>query len=110
MAASSQVSMPPMPDTGSPMPLFRQSSVTNRRAIGLTMGPEWPLMEPLPWIDGFGENVYRSTSEIPRTVLMVETASAPPSRQAKAAGCMSVALGVSFTITGMETCSFTSRV
>ena len=43
-------------------------------------------------------------------VLISETASAPPARAARAGGTMSVTLGVSLTMTGMEAASVTHPV
>ena len=94
---------------GSVTSVLWPSSATKRKAIGLTMAPERPLIEPLPWIVGFGANVSRSSSVMARTVLMVERASAPARMHAIAAGTMSVVFGVSLGITGIETLSLTTR-
>ena len=64
-----------MPETGRLSSLLWASSATKRRAIGLTAGPEKPLIEPRPWMVGLGANVSRSTSVMPRSVLIAEMAS-----------------------------------
>ena len=80
------------------------------RPIGFTAGPEVPLMAPTPKTLGRGTQSCRPISEMPRTVLMAEMASAPPFLAYSAGSVMSVMLGVILAITGMETACLTAAV
>ena len=95
--------MPPMPDIGKPaVSGERAISATMFMAIGFTAGPQYPPCVPLPPIVGAGAIWSRSTEMIELIVLISDTASAPPRFAAAAGWQMSVILGVSLTITGLE--------
>src|SRR5699024_3091797 len=94
-AASSQVSMPPIPETGScSSPAADRICCRKRRAIGLTDFPDSPETADLPLIFGRATLLSRSTSVIDLTVLMEEIPSAPPARQALTTGIIVVMFGV----------------
>jgi hypothetical protein len=63
----------------------------------------------LPSIDGSGLKVSRLTDVIELTVLISDTASAPPALAARAGCLMSVMFGVSLTITGIRVCALHQR-
>ena len=91
--ASSAFAMPPIPMTGSRLP--RATSHTMRTAMGRIAGPDSP---PTTFARR-GRRVSTSTA-IAGIVLMRDTASAPASATRRATAAMSLALGLSFGITG----------
>ena len=95
--------MPPRPITG----IFTAFAVcqTILTATGLTAGPERPPVT----VDRHGRRRSTSTA-IPMSVLMSETASAPSASTARAISVMSVTLGDSLTMTTPGNASLTARV
>jgi len=101
--ASSVVVIPPMPTTG----IFTACATcqTILRATGLTAGPD----NPPTILASFGRLVLVSMA-MPRSVLISETASAPPASTALAMTVISVTLGESLTISGRSVTARTASV
>ena len=78
---------------------------TMRSATGFTAGPEKP-----PTFLASTAFLFFRSMRIPRSVLMRETASAPPASTALAISTISVTFGVSLIITGFFDIFFTSSV
>ena len=81
----------------------RATSQTMRMAMGLMAGPERPPM-PVP---SPGLPVRQSTA-MPSRVLISDTASEPPSAEARAMSAMSETFGDSFVMTGRRVAERTS--
>jgi len=96
--ASCQEVNPPKPETGKPVALAIWA--TQRRAMGLMPGPEYPPYVDRPPMAGKGVRVSRSTPIKPDTVFTVHSASAPLSLAAWAMNAISLTLGVSLTTIG----------
>ena len=92
---------PPMPMTGTST--ARATSLTILTATGKTAGP----LNPPVRTEITGRRVLRSM-RIPTSVLMSDTASAPPSTAAFAMSAMDVTLGLNLTISGFVTLFLTS--
>ena len=103
--------MPPIPEIGKFfISLSPAIFATILRAIGFTAGPHIPPWLPLPSILGSGEKLSKLTDIIELTVLINETASAPPFKAALAGYLISVIFGVNLTITGIRVCDLHQRV
>ena len=102
-AASSPVSIPPMPMIG--ICTFLALCQTMRRATGRTAGPERPPVL-------FASTILRlfTSTAMPVSVLIMEIASAPASSAASAFSVMSDTFGVSLTISGCFAAALTALV
>ena len=103
--------MPPIAEIGRPLVAGSLAmSETIDSAIGFTAGPHMPPCVPLPSTACAIVIASRSSPMIELTVLISETASAPPFLAACAGRRMSVMFGVSLTITGMRVFALHQRV